>query len=61
MDLDSLAQASPQVLARGRIDGGSEHDLPTVATHGASRLRPSIIDSYNVELKDDEGFWATRQ
>jgi predicted NBD/HSP70 family sugar kinase len=34
--------------------------LPTVATHGASRLPTVEVDSYNVELKDDEGFIGDR-
>jgi predicted NBD/HSP70 family sugar kinase len=33
---------------------------PTVATHGASRLPTVNVDSYNVELKDDEGFLGDR-
>ena len=34
--------------------------LATVATHGASRLPSVEVDSYNVELKDDEGFLGDR-
>ena len=34
--------------------------LPTVATHGADRLPSVEVDSYNVELKDDEGFIGDR-
>jgi predicted NBD/HSP70 family sugar kinase len=34
--------------------------LPTVATHGASRLPSVEVDSYNIELKDDEGFVGDR-
>jgi predicted NBD/HSP70 family sugar kinase len=34
--------------------------LPTVATHGAARLPSVEVDSYNVELKDDEGFIGDR-
>ena len=34
--------------------------LPNVATHGASRLPAVDVDSYNVELKDDEGFLGDR-
>ena len=34
--------------------------LPTVAAHGASRLPSVEVDSYNVELKDDEGFIGDR-
>jgi predicted NBD/HSP70 family sugar kinase len=33
---------------------------PTVATHGAARLPLVEVDSYNVELKDDEGFLGDR-
>src|SRR5436190_15763507 len=34
--------------------------LPTVAAHGATR-HPSVeVDSYNLELKDDEGFLGDR-
>src|ERR1700704_6139108 len=34
--------------------------LPNVATHGATRLPTVDLDSYNVELKDDEGFIGDR-
>jgi predicted NBD/HSP70 family sugar kinase len=34
--------------------------LPTVATHGATRLPAVDVDSYNAELKDDEGFLGDR-
>jgi predicted NBD/HSP70 family sugar kinase len=34
--------------------------LPTVTTHGAARLPSVDVDSYNVELKDDEGFLGDR-
>ena len=34
--------------------------LPAVAAHGASRLSSVEIDSYNVEIKDDEGFLGDR-
>ena len=34
--------------------------LPAIAAHGARRLPSVDIDSYNVELKDDEGFLGDR-
>src|SRR4051812_22688625 len=34
--------------------------LPTIAGHGATRLPAVDVDSYNVELKDDEGFLGDR-
>jgi hypothetical protein len=34
--------------------------LPTVAAHGATRLPSVDLDSYNVELKDDESFLGDR-
>jgi predicted NBD/HSP70 family sugar kinase len=34
--------------------------LPVVAAHGAARLPSVEVDSYNVELKDDEGFLGDR-
>ncbi len=34
--------------------------LPMIAAHGADRLQAVTIDSYNVELKDDEGFLGDR-
>jgi hypothetical protein len=34
--------------------------LPAVAAHGATRLPSVDLDSYNVELKDDEGFIGDR-
>jgi hypothetical protein len=33
---------------------------PTVAAHGAARLPAVDLDSYNLELKDDEGFIGDR-
>jgi len=34
--------------------------LPSIAEHGASRLPSVELDSYNIELKDDEGFIGDR-
>ncbi len=34
--------------------------LPAIASHGASRLPSVELDSYNIELKDDEGFIGDR-
>jgi hypothetical protein len=34
--------------------------LPAVAAHGATRLPSVDLDSYNVDLKDDEGFIGDR-
>jgi hypothetical protein len=34
--------------------------LPAVAAHGATHLPSVDLDSYNVELKDDEGFLGDR-
>ncbi|HEY4403510.1 MAG TPA: ROK family protein, partial [Xanthobacteraceae bacterium] len=34
--------------------------LPAVAAHGAMRLPSVDLDSYNIELKDDEGFIGDR-
>src|SRR5215468_2820505 len=34
--------------------------VPAVAAHGAARLPSVDLDSYNVELKDDEGFIGDR-
>jgi hypothetical protein len=33
---------------------------PTIAAHGAARLPAVDVDSYNVEVKDDEGFIGDR-
>ena len=33
---------------------------PAIAAHGASRLPSVIVDSYNIELRDDEGFVGDR-
>ena len=33
---------------------------PSVAAHGAMRLPAVELDSYNLELKDDEGFLGDR-
>jgi hypothetical protein len=32
--------------------------VPAVAPHGSHRLPAVDVDSYNVELKDNEGFMA---
>lgn len=37
-----------------------QKSLAAVAAHGASRLPSVEVDSYNVELKDDEGFLGDR-
>jgi hypothetical protein len=34
---------------------GEQSTLPVVARHGADRLFSVGVDSYNVEVKDDEG------
>ena len=34
--------------------------MPTVVTHGPTRLPSVDVDSYNAELKDDEGFLGDR-
>ena len=34
--------------------------MPSFAAHGASRLPSVEVDSYNVEIKDDEGFIGDR-
>jgi predicted NBD/HSP70 family sugar kinase len=34
--------------------------LPSIAEHGATRLPSVVVDSYNIELKDDEGFIGDR-
>jgi len=34
--------------------------LPSIAQHGATRLPSVEVDSYNIELKDDEGFIGDR-
>src|SRR4051794_36956595 len=38
----------------------SQTSLPAVAEHGALRLPSVEVDSYNIELKDDEGFIGDR-
>src|SRR6266849_5015212 len=34
--------------------------LPMIAAHGSARLPAVEVDSYNVEVKDDEGFVGDR-
>ncbi len=34
--------------------------LPSIASHGASRLPAVEVESYNVEIKDDEGYLGDR-
>jgi len=43
---------------RSRTNGGST--TPPVAAHGAARLPAVEVDSYNIELKDDDGFVGDR-
>src|SRR6516225_11541756 len=38
----------------------AQSTLPAVAAHGAKRLPSVEVDSYNVELKDNEGFIGDR-
>ena len=53
--------ASPLFQVRSRGSPMPEQaTLPAVAAHGASRLPAVEVDSYNVELKDDEGFIGDR-
>src|SRR5689334_22614508 len=44
----------------GRLMSDQSTISPTVVTHGATRLPGVDVDSYNVELKDDEGFLGDR-
>jgi predicted NBD/HSP70 family sugar kinase len=37
-----------------------ETTLPAVAAHGAQRLPSVLVDSYNLEIKDNEGFIGDR-
>jgi hypothetical protein len=39
---------------------GEQSTLPVVSRHGAHRLPSVEVDSYNVELKDNEGFIGDR-
>jgi hypothetical protein len=55
---DRLPTASPRSSASK--DMAPQTSLPTVAEHGALRLRSVDVDSYNVELRDDEGFIGDR-
>lgn len=34
--------------------------LPSIAAQGASRLPAVAVESYNVEIRDDEGFIGNR-
>jgi hypothetical protein len=43
-----------------RQNAMSQVTLPAVAAHGATQLPSVDVDSYNVELKDDEGFIGDR-
>jgi len=38
----------------------AQTSLPAVVAHGAMRLPSVVVDSYNAELKDDEGFLGDR-
>ena len=44
----------------GQKEMGEQSTLPVVARHGADRLPSVEVDSYNVELKDNEGFIGDR-
>ena len=37
-----------------------ETALPAVAAHGAHRLPSVLVDSYNLEIKDNQGFIGDR-
>ena len=53
----------PRLFALSRVGGrhmAESKTLSPVAAHGAARLPSVEIDSYNVELKDDEGFLGDR-
>jgi predicted NBD/HSP70 family sugar kinase len=39
---------------------GESYTIPTIAVHGASHLPSVDVGSYNVELRDDEGFLGDR-
>src|SRR5207237_7257079 len=43
-----------------RVMADQSTTLPSVATHGAAHLPEVEVDSYNVELKDDEGLLGDR-
>ena len=49
------------VIGQGEIFMSDDtSSLPMIAGHGTERLPAVQIDSYNVELKDDEGFLGDR-
>jgi hypothetical protein len=54
-----LPKARHSVISES-ISMASQIPLPAVAAHGALRLPSVDVDSYNVELKDDEGFVGDR-
>ena len=48
------------MLLQGQNDMIEQTTLPAVAGHGSRRLPSVDVDSYNVELKDNEGFIGDR-
>ena len=55
--LHICAKAVSRVRAKNKTP---QVGLPAVAAHGATRLPSVDVNSYNVELKDDEGFLGDR-
>jgi hypothetical protein len=53
MQLSALSTVVPPKRGEYML---AQSTLPAVAAHGAKRLPSVEVDSYNVELKDDEGF-----
>src|SRR5271154_5305495 len=48
------------MLLQGQNDMIEQTTLPAVAGHGSRRLPSVDVDSYNIELKDNEGFIGDR-
>ena len=58
-----LSRRFPVVIglrSREWLHGRDKARFPPSPTHGATRLPSVEVDSYNVELKDDEGFIGDR-
>src|SRR5206468_13115779 len=51
----------PQNSSKGRGKMAEDTTITTgIASHGASRLPSVDVDSFNIELKDDDGFLGDR-
>src|SRR5688572_30603269 len=49
-------QAMASLMAKSTVDRSAERPTPTLPTHGAATLPSVEVDSYNLEIEDEDGF-----